>query len=465
MKVESKELGKQHEKITITITPEDYSQKFESELKKYQQKGQIKGFRKGKTPLDIVKKMYGPSLFPEIVFNEVNKSFQDHLTESGKNLFAEPIMVASEDNPNLDFKVNNEYSFSFEIGLLPDFKIEEPTWKESMTRPSIKITESMIEEGIEDLRRRFAKQEEVEGPIESGDFVEFTGNELDSKGKIKNDGLEIRPTIYVDDIADENLKSQLLGKSLGFELEINFKTALGEKEDSFLRKNIFSLDEGDEREVGYAYNCKVEKINRRIPADLNEEFFKQVVGNEEPTLEKLKELFTEHLKNNYEGDINFFLLDSLIKKSLDENQYGLPQEFFKKYVQQNTPDFKEEEFDQQYESTEKYFINTHFLKFLGKHYQCDNISKTDVVNHLVQSFKYNQGLGNIPEDILYQVAENSIKEERTYEEHYFNILKTRLAFVLSKNIDWTIQEVSEEDFKKMKEELYPKTSNEPLIEQ
>jgi trigger factor len=460
MKVEKTELGKQHEIITLTIAPEDYKPKFESELKKYQQKGQIKGFRKGKTPLDLVKKMYGPSLFPEIVFNEVNKSFQDHLVESGKNLFADPIMLSSESNPELDFKANHEYSFSFEIGLLPPFAVEEDLWKEMVTKPSVQISEQMIEEGIEDLRRRFAKQEEVEEPIEVGDFIEIIGRELDDKGEVKTKGLEITPTLFVDDLADEQLKNQLLGQSKGFELTIDFKTALGEKEDSFLRKNIFSLDEGDERAVNHRFHCKIEKVNRRIPAELNEEFLQQVVGNEEPTVEKLKELFAQHMQSNFEGDVNYFVLDSLIQKTLESNQYSLPQEFFKKYVKQNTPDFKEEEFDQQYENTEKYFINSHFLRFLGKHFQCDNISKNDIVQHLVQSFKYNQGLGNIPDDILYQVAENSIKEERTYEEHFFNILKTRLAFVLSRNIDWNTQEVTEEEFKKMKEALYPKSQEE-----
>ena len=61
------DIGPLHCKVNVTITPEDYKNKFEAELIKYRKDGQIKGFRKGKTPLNLVKKMYGRAVMVEVI--------------------------------------------------------------------------------------------------------------------------------------------------------------------------------------------------------------------------------------------------------------------------------------------------------------------------------------------------------------------------------------------------------------
>ena len=57
----------QQANISITIPVEDYRPKWEAELAKAQKKAQLKGFRKGKTPLSYVKKLYGEPLLSDIV--------------------------------------------------------------------------------------------------------------------------------------------------------------------------------------------------------------------------------------------------------------------------------------------------------------------------------------------------------------------------------------------------------------
>ena len=54
-----KDLENQLSNITISIPREDYEKKWQQELSNTQKKAQLKGFRKGKTPLSYVRKLYG----------------------------------------------------------------------------------------------------------------------------------------------------------------------------------------------------------------------------------------------------------------------------------------------------------------------------------------------------------------------------------------------------------------------
>ena len=50
--------------LTLTVTQEDYESKLNTELNKYRKKAQLKGFRKGKTPMGFIKKISFSSLPP-----------------------------------------------------------------------------------------------------------------------------------------------------------------------------------------------------------------------------------------------------------------------------------------------------------------------------------------------------------------------------------------------------------------
>lgn len=64
------------DKLTVTVTKEDYLNGFEQNLKKYAKSANIPGFRKGMVPAGLVKKMYGQSVFTEEVLRTVEKSFK-----------------------------------------------------------------------------------------------------------------------------------------------------------------------------------------------------------------------------------------------------------------------------------------------------------------------------------------------------------------------------------------------------
>ena len=66
--------------LTVAIQKEDYLPKFNSELNKYRREAHMKGFRKGKTPLSVIRKMYGKPILGEIVNEILNKEISEFLS-------------------------------------------------------------------------------------------------------------------------------------------------------------------------------------------------------------------------------------------------------------------------------------------------------------------------------------------------------------------------------------------------
>jgi len=108
--------------ISITITPEDYQEKVNTVLKDYRAKANLPGFRKGKVPFGVVKKMYIEGVMAE----EVNKMLVDNLY---KYIETEKLQVLGNPIPGKDEEIRESlaegesFEFKYDIGISPKLEI------------------------------------------------------------------------------------------------------------------------------------------------------------------------------------------------------------------------------------------------------------------------------------------------------------------------------------------------------
>ena len=105
--------------LTVNMTEADYAAAVEKQLKDYTKRAQIKGFRPGKVPVGVVKKMYGRDILIEEVNKLLGKNVDAYLQENKVNLLGDPVPVPSK----ADFDTDKDFSFQFELGLLPEFTL------------------------------------------------------------------------------------------------------------------------------------------------------------------------------------------------------------------------------------------------------------------------------------------------------------------------------------------------------
>jgi trigger factor len=113
-----------HKHLNVTINKEDYLPTFEKSLKEYSKKANIPGFRKGMVPAGLIKKMYGNSLFVDEVLKTVDKEVFQFLETEKLDIFAQPLPVDMNIS-QLDANHPNNYTFTFEVGMKPDFQLPD----------------------------------------------------------------------------------------------------------------------------------------------------------------------------------------------------------------------------------------------------------------------------------------------------------------------------------------------------
>ena len=150
MNITSENTGELTATIKIEVSKQDYEEKVNKILKDYQHKANIPGFRPGKVPIGLIKKMYGKA----VIADEINKiladSLANYLKEEKLEILGNPL-PNKEKNSSLNFDLHDSLDFYFDLGLAPKIELTL-TDKINVDRFVIKVDEQMLEKYIESTR-------------------------------------------------------------------------------------------------------------------------------------------------------------------------------------------------------------------------------------------------------------------------------------------------------------------------
>jgi len=339
--------------IKIEIEPVDYQDKVDTQLKDCQRKANIPGFRPGKVPFGMVKKMYGKAM----LYEEVNKAYSEglhkYMMESQSEILASPL-PNHEKNEAIDLDTQTTFSFYFDIALAPEFtvdisdRIEVPLYK-------IAVTEDIIDKYLNDIRKRYGKLENVE-TIEDHDMVTGTFEELDEKGNVKENGIKKDDAyLYMEFIQDETSKKKLIGLKVEDSIELDpKKIARSEHEEAY----FLGLKKEQLAEVSSKFKFTVKQINRSTIAEMDEEFFKKVYpDNSITTVEQMRELIRKQAADGYQHECEHKFKSDVAELIRTKTDIDFPEEFMKRYLLETTEDKKitKEQIDAEWDETKKAF--------------------------------------------------------------------------------------------------------------
>ncbi len=142
--------------LTIKLDPKDYQERVGTILSDYRKKMNMPGFRPGKVPMGMVKKMYGKAVLAE----ELNKVFSDnlmkYLTENKLDVLGQPLPSA-ESNNKIDLEMDGEvFEFTYDLGLAPQFDVNLSS-KDKLEYFKIIIDETLIDKYAKDIAKRYGK--------------------------------------------------------------------------------------------------------------------------------------------------------------------------------------------------------------------------------------------------------------------------------------------------------------------
>ena len=230
--------------LAVSITRDDYDPKLKSELQKYRQKAHMRGFRKGKVPMSVIRKMYGKAMLADVINELVQKELGGYLQDEELNLLGEPL--PAEDQQPYDFDINQlqDFEFKFDIGRAPKFEIAGIGSDEPFEQLVVKVSDGMIDDDLNAARKRHGKEIQLDGEFEESDSITFNAKELEGD-KVKNKAFETSFKVLISQIADDKLREDVLKGAKGDAFRFNIFELEKDRDEKFVRKYLLNLEEDE----------------------------------------------------------------------------------------------------------------------------------------------------------------------------------------------------------------------------
>lgn len=435
--------------FNIAIEKDEYEPIFKKELAKLKDRGAIKGFRKGKTPLPFLKKMYGKSILSEVITDMLHKELSELVKGQEVSYMGQPIPSLDQAPVNFDYDNMTDYNFKFDLGKAPEFDLKGVDMNTSYDYYKVSVSDEKVEERLESARKQLGERVESTEPIADEDMVHFSAVELDGDAP-KADGWKTTFPILVNRIAEGVTKDAIKGKQKGDKLRFNiFELEEGTSRE-FVKKYLLNftqadIDEGTE--TGEMYEGTIESVTRQAPAELTQDFFDKIFGaGEVYNLEEAKARIAQSLGGAQQGQADSLLYRDLRDRLLDLNrpQMPLPDEFIKRWLQVSHED-KAGSILADFDNFADGMRWTLITNKLQKQYELD------VTEEDVRQMAYNRVAGYFggyyDPKMLEPVVQRMLQDPESLNGLAGDVLADKLFFKLKENVGLNNIFVSEEELK------------------
>ncbi|MEX1188029.1 MAG: trigger factor [Bacteroidia bacterium] len=421
--------------VRIEFSPADYQPKIDEQLKDYGRKVQMPGFRPGKVPASMVKKMYGKS----ILVDELNKLTSDtllnYIRDNQLNVLGNPLPKAENDDA-FDLDNPGNIKLAFELGLAPEFNLDLST-NHRFNLYTLKLDEAYVKDIVEDYRNRLGELEEVEKADHENDTIHGVFTELNEDGSVKEDGLVKNATLSMKDFKEGNGASIFSGVANGAELNVNLKEAIV---NPTVIAAILAIEKDAVESLSDSFSFKVESIKRTVPSEINQEFFDKLLGAGAISSEQeLNERIIDDGQKRYRKDSENRFFNEVVEHLVNNTRFDLPDDFLKRWlVSQNEGKVQPEDIEQNYTN---YARGIRWQLIEGKLIRDNNIAITSeqVVDSLTEDFLAYMGApGTQDEDLrarAKEIAQGMLKNEQEVNKVYDRLYNEALTTLFLSSFD------------------------------
>ena len=436
MKVSKKDIDKLNSVLSVSIEKTDYESKVEEVLKDYKKKANIPGFRKGHTPIGLIKKQYGISVKVDEINKLMQKGLSDYLGDEKLDILGNPLPVEKND---LDWNADN-ITFDFEIGLSPEFEVSLKN-KKAISSYEIDVDKKMIDDQLKNIQNQYGKLI-AKTKIEDG---------FEINGKFINEEFEVDNTsnFKLKDIKGKSNKESLKKLNIGDSIDLKTKDLFDK--DSDLSFHLKTND--DNKDKVKSIKFLLNEINEREPADLNQDLFDKLFGKDAiKSVTELKNKLKSDAESNFINQTDQKLLNDVTEYLIDNTKFDLPVNFLKKWMQtagENRLDEKEAALE--YEKSEKglryQLIESKIVK--DNDIKIDHDQIKDFSKDLIKTQMKQYGQNNPEEKELESISQRILSNKDEVKRISDQLLSKKLIDLFKSNLKFKNNKVSYEKFIEM----------------
>lgn len=420
--------------IRIQITPDDYQPNIDRQLREYSKKVSMPGFRPGKVPAGMVKKMYGKSILVDELNKLTSDSLFNYIRENNLNILGNPLPKPENDNA-IDLDNPGEINFAFEIGLAPDFNLDISS-NHRFNLYTVKVDDKFVDESIEDYRKRLGEHTDVDDAA-SADMLHGVFVELDENNNPKEGGLEKHGDIVSADLEKFANADVFRSLAIGASADINLKEVIG---DAGLIAKTLGISNDEAEQLDSKFRFTLESARKIVPAELNQDFFDRLLGpGEVSSEEELRKRIIADNEARYRKDAEMRLFNEAVEFLVKNTSFDLPEAFMKRWLLSNSEGrVKPEDIENNYQDYEK---GIRWQLIESKILKDNNISFTseDVVNKVTDEFLQYMGVGSGADESMRErakeIALNMLKKESEMNRVYDRLYNEAMTALFLKSFD------------------------------
>lgn len=435
--------------LHVKVEESDYAERVDKVLRDYRRQARVDGFRPGKVPMGMIRKMYHTPVLVDEVNKLVSESIFDYLKENQVNILGEPL-AHKGDQQKIDFEKDREFEFKFDLGLAPELKLEV-TEKDKVPFYKIKVDKKQQDEYKDQLLQRYGEFKAVD-KAGKDELIKGTLVKVNKEGKEVENGIRVENvSMSLDMMKDDDQKVLFSGAAGGDEILFDVKKAYPNDTE------VASLLRIDKEEVAMlegSFKCLIDEIMKFEKAVPGEEFYDKVYGEGQvKTEQEFTKRVAEEISLNYERESEYrFMVDAkeaLIKKA----RIDLPVDFLKRWMVETNEQLTREQVDEDFDKYENDFRWQLIKEYLLKQ-QDIKVTEAEALE-AAKAMALNQymqyGISNVPDDYLENYAREMMSKPEEARKFYEQKGEEKLIDYVKSTVKVDEKEVSSEKFRKLYE--------------
>ncbi|MTI38585.1 trigger factor [Fulvivirga lutimaris] len=427
--------------IKVKLNEADYQPHVEEKVKEYAKKATIKGFRPGKVPVGLIKKMYGKSIIVEEINSLLSSSLSNYIKENGIQIIGEPL-PDQEKAQKIDWENQKDFEFDYEIGMVSEFKYDLSD-KVKVKSYKIELDKKGMNETLDNVKKQFGN---VTNPEVSKEGDSFFGTFQEVDGSISNEAL-----LDWDKIEKKEQK-KFVGIKSGDIVEFDIQKLVSDNHDLM---RLLDIGHDKAHDIKGKFTFTLKNVNRTEPAEVNQELFDKVFGKDAVKSEKE---FTDKIKQtveeNYQRESTLLLNRDIRDHLIEKTKIEVPTEFLKKWLLvSNEGKITQEDIDREFDDYVR-SLKWDLLRNKISDENKVNVENAEVVDRakmMILSQLGGAGAAEQLKDHMDSFADNYLKAEngQNYMKLYNEVREEKLMNLIQEKITLSEKKVNLDEFKKV----------------
>jgi trigger factor len=327
MKTTLHDVSQTERELEIEAPAEELEDELGKALRAQRKQADMKGFRKGKVPLSLVKKMYGKQLGLQVAQRFVQEAFEEEVEESD-----EVDVLGRPEITELDYEPDSDLRAVVRFGVRPQIELKDLSGEE-LPRLTHELDDEDVDREVESLQRSEATLLPTDGPAGEDDYIVFDLQELDAETdtpivgkKDEEQELFLDSPQVEDDPMLGALKEAVVGASAGETVRFTFDHA--------------QAHGGHEGAHAHRFEVALKDVKERELPDLTDEFIQDATDGEIESVEAFRTEIRERLEDAWQQRADEALQREIVQRMRELHPVPVPPSVVEGFLDSFAEDVK-----------------------------------------------------------------------------------------------------------------------------